>query len=87
MWEQAHPNLYPLAGDGRRLTLLKRGCTNSVVGLELAEMGFDVDVRGSGTAKECTEDAEVPIVESAATVIFQEEAIKKLGPGQKISES
>ena len=33
----ARPNLYPLAGDDRRLTLLKRGCANSVVGLELAE--------------------------------------------------
>ena len=31
------PNLYPLAGGDRRLTLLKRGCANSVVGLELAE--------------------------------------------------
>ena len=27
----------PLAGDDRRLTLLKRGCANSVVGLELAD--------------------------------------------------
>ena len=33
----ARPNLYPLAGDDRPLTLLKRGCTNSVVGLELAD--------------------------------------------------
>ena len=33
----ARPNLYPLAGDDRALTLLKRGCANSVVGLELAE--------------------------------------------------
>ena len=32
-----YPNLYPLAGDDRRLTLLKRGCANSVVGLEIAE--------------------------------------------------
>ena len=31
------PKLYPLAGDDRRLTLLKRGCANSVVGLELAD--------------------------------------------------
>ena len=27
--EQTHPNLYPLAGDDRPLTLLKRGCANS----------------------------------------------------------
>ena len=32
------PKLYPLAGDDRPLTLLKRGCANSVVGLELAEI-------------------------------------------------
>ena len=32
------PNLYPLAGDERPLTLLKRGCANSVVGLELADL-------------------------------------------------
>ena len=31
---QTHPNLYPLAGDGRPLTLLKRGCANS------GQMGF-----------------------------------------------
>ena len=31
------PNLYPLAGDDRSLTLLKRGCANSVVRLELAD--------------------------------------------------
>ena len=35
--EQTHPNLYSLAGDDLPLTLLKRGCANSVVGLELAE--------------------------------------------------
>ena len=32
---QPHPNLYPLAGDDRHLTLLKRGCANFGVGLEL----------------------------------------------------
>ena len=31
------PKFVPVAGDDRRLTLLKRGCANSVVGLELAE--------------------------------------------------
>ena len=35
--EQTHPNPYPLAGDDRPLTLFKRGCANSVVGLELAD--------------------------------------------------
>ena len=29
--------MYPIAWDDRRLTLLKRGCANSVVGLELAD--------------------------------------------------
>ena len=37
--KQTHPNLYPLAGDDHRF-LLKRGCANSVVGLEIAEMCF-----------------------------------------------
>ena len=32
--------LYPLAGDDRRLTLFKRGCANSVVGLELADFSL-----------------------------------------------
>ena len=36
-----HPNLYPLAGDDRPLTLLKRGWANSVVGLELADYPKD----------------------------------------------
>ena len=36
--EQTHPNLYPLVGDDRPLTLLKRGCANSVVGLGLADV-------------------------------------------------
>ena len=31
-------NLYPLTGDDRSLTLLKRGCANSVLGLELADL-------------------------------------------------
>ena len=31
------PNLYPLVGDDRPLTLLKRGCANSGESLELAE--------------------------------------------------
>ena len=31
------PKFEPLAGDDRALTLLKQGCANSVVGLELAE--------------------------------------------------
>ena len=31
------PNLYPLAGDDSALTLLKRGCANSVVALALAD--------------------------------------------------
>ena len=35
--KHTRPNLYPLAGDDRPLTLLKRGCANSVVGLELAD--------------------------------------------------
>ena len=30
--------MYPFTGDDRALTLLKRGCANSVVGLELAEL-------------------------------------------------
>ena len=30
--ERTHPNLYPLAGDDRALTLLNLGCANSVVG-------------------------------------------------------
>ena len=33
-------NLYPLAGDDRRLTLLKRGCANSVVGLSSLSGGM-----------------------------------------------
>ena len=37
--EQTHPNLCPLTGDDRALTLLKRACANSGVGLELAEGG------------------------------------------------
>ena len=31
--------VYPLAGDDRALTLLKRGCANWVVGLEHVEVG------------------------------------------------
>ena len=31
------PNFVPLAGDDRALIPLKRGCANSVVGLELAD--------------------------------------------------
>ena len=34
---KTHPNLYPLARDDCALTLLKRGCANSVVGVELAD--------------------------------------------------
>ena len=40
----------PLAGDDRRLTLLKRGCANSVVGLELADLG-DFSAFGPEIAK------------------------------------
>ena len=29
IYEQTHPNLYPLAGDDRPLTLVKQGCANS----------------------------------------------------------
>ena len=36
----SHPNLYPLAGDDRRLTLLKRGCANSVVVSSLLENAY-----------------------------------------------
>ena len=39
------PNLYSLAGDDGPLTLLKRGCANSVVGLELAETPINTEDR------------------------------------------
>ena len=35
------PKFGPLAGDDRPLTLLKRGCANSGVGLELAECKYN----------------------------------------------
>ena len=47
----ARPNLYPPAGDDRRLTLLKRGCANSVVGLELAEGKAGNNVKHAHGAK------------------------------------
>ena len=50
--KHTHTNLYPLAGDDHRFTLLKRGCANSVVGLELAEnfgMLLLGDAVGGGT--------------------------------------
>ena len=45
------PNLDPLAGDDRTLTLLKRGCANSVVGLELAELPFAIATKTLPTRK------------------------------------
>ena len=37
VWKPTHPNLYPLAGDDRRLTYLN-GAVQIRVGLELPEM-------------------------------------------------
>ena len=40
--EQTHPNLYPLAGNDRRLTY-SNGAVQIRVGLELAEIGIKFD--------------------------------------------